>query len=117
MKYLKLFEKFDAFDEDDWDFEEEYVENSSYKDIPIYKQIGDSFDEKDRMRIISLLTKAKDFDHSLKLATTMANSITHIDKAIKRGNFCLVGGHGLDSNQKVELAKIFHDRAKKLYFG
>lgn len=120
MKYIKLFENFEEFEDEDWDFEEEYEEDKSIKDIPIYQKVRNTYDQKDQMRIINIMARNANlsFEHALRQARTMANRITHIDKAIKRGNACLFGGaYGLTDEQKIEMANIFHNRAKKLYFG
>jgi len=117
MKYLKYFESISAFD-DDWDFDEEEFEEKSYKDIPVYQTVGISFDSKDRMRINGIFIKAKDFEHVLRLAQTMANRITHIDKAIKRGNACSAQySWRMTPEEEKSLEDIFYNRAKKLYFG
>lgn len=114
MKYLKLFEIFD-FDEEEWDFDEEEYQEHSYKDIPIYQEVGISYDVKDETRIRNILLRSKNREHALSLAQTMANRITHIDKAIRRGNACFIGAY--PPSVKKNMSQIFYDRAKKLFFG
>lgn len=119
MKYIKLFEGFikediDVFAEE-WDLDDEefYDQEKSHWDIP---GMPKGYDEKDHMRITNLINRSNNMEHLIRLAKTMANRITHIDKAIRRGN-AVSKGTALPEPVRSEFAKVFYDRAKKLYFG
>jgi hypothetical protein len=74
------------------------------------KNYTESDRKKDNMRISDMVEKAKDMDHLLRLATTMANSITNYDKAYNRGIAAENAGY-------YEVAKIFWKRANKIKRG
>ena len=63
--------------------------------------------KKDNMRIEDMALKAKDEDHMLRLASTMAGRITKGIKAYMRGL-------AAEEADYPEVAKIFFDRAKEL---
>jgi len=109
MKYLKYYEDIN-FNIDDWD--EEEFENNDIKNIPEYTT---EFYPKDTLRINNIYMKSLNYGHMLRQAKTMANRITHIDKAIRRGNAALYSTI-LDKRSKKEISDIFFNRAKKLYY-
>jgi cell division septum initiation protein DivIVA len=67
-----------------------------------------SFDHsKDEIRINSMVDKAKDEDHLLRLAQTMANRIKKAEKAYHRAE-------AAEDQNYHAVAKIFYDRAEEL---
>jgi len=65
---------------------------------------------KDVMRITDMAAKAKDHNHMLRLAQTMANAIKSYDKAYNRG--LAAENEGFE-----DIADIFFDRANELGFN
>lgn len=63
--------------------------------------------DKDEMRINAMVEKAKDEDHLIKLATTMAKRITKPEKAYNRAK-------AAEDQNYHALAKIFYDKAEEL---
>lgn len=76
----------------------EFFESKNYTE-------GDK--RKDDRRIDDMLNKAKDKEHLLRLARTMANSITNYDKAYNRGLTAEKAG-------LYDVAEIFLARASEL---
>lgn len=72
------------------------------------RELNEAFDEKDHSRIQGIIAKAKgDEEKEIALATTMANSITDIAKANRRGEAAEEAGH-------PHIANVFYDRAAEL---
>lgn len=73
--------------------------------------LNEAFDPKDEMRISDIVTKSKgDEAKQIQLATAMANKITDVEKAERRGE--AAEDQGLE-----ELASIFYNRANQLDGG
>ena len=66
-----------------------------------------SYDSKDEKRINDMISKAKDDDHLLKLATQMANSIKDSTKALRRA-------YAAEDQNYHDVAGVFYKRAKQL---
>jgi len=111
MKYIKKLN----IDFNNWD---DYDDGKTYKNIPYYKKINGEYNSKDEQRIHGLYKKTTDINAILKLSNTMANRITNIVKAIKRGNAALhvIYTFPISLKDKKRIADVFYKRAEKLYY-